>query len=124
MPTIYVKSPDERTVISIRGSNPTLDDWMKAKGYLQIDKNEFRRIKAHINRGSSTRDLDAVEPKEVDYSTLAREIALKQQTLKVSTLQRQLRIGYPTASRVIEKLVDEGFLKKAPEPFGYEVCGE
>lgn len=50
MMTIYLKSPDERIVVSVRGKNPKMDDWHKRKGYVQIESKEFRRIKARILR--------------------------------------------------------------------------
>lgn len=60
MKTLHIKSKDERTVISIRGKNPQMDQWHIDKGYSEIDPKEFRRIKARILRGPTQTATDAV----------------------------------------------------------------
>jgi len=59
MATIYLKSPDERVLISLRGKNPKMDDWHRKKGYVEIEPKEFRRIKTRILRGSKRKDRKA-----------------------------------------------------------------
>lgn len=51
MPVIYLKSSDERTVISIRGKNPRMEDWHRKKGYKKIEYAEFKKLRRRIQRG-------------------------------------------------------------------------
>jgi hypothetical protein len=44
MTTIYLKSADEQTVVSLRGKNPTAEV-AGLEGFIQISKTEFFRLK-------------------------------------------------------------------------------
>ena len=61
MTTIYFKSPDERTVVSLRGRNPKPDKFMVRDGYQQIDPNEFRRLKRRILYGLKSSKVEEKE---------------------------------------------------------------
>ena len=50
MTTIYFKSPDEKTVLSLRGKDPK--PGIAPQEYIQITQIEFRRIKARIHKHS------------------------------------------------------------------------
>lgn len=53
MTTIYLKSADEHSVVSIRasgGRTPQIPDYLADEGYQVIDPKEFRRLKAKIER--------------------------------------------------------------------------
>lgn len=63
MATIYLKSPDEKTVVSIRGKNPEPDEYLMDKGYQQIEQAEFRRLKRRIMRSI---DLTTIKQEVVD----------------------------------------------------------
>ena len=53
MTTIYMKSKDEHTVMSIRGRDPVLPPQrLMDEGFTQITPKEFRRIKQRIERNS------------------------------------------------------------------------
>jgi len=47
MATIYLKSPDERTVVSLnnRRTEPKVPQFLIDRGYQKIDQNEFRKLK-------------------------------------------------------------------------------
>jgi hypothetical protein len=49
MTTIYLKSADEKTVVSIHGIEPCPDNYLML-GYTVIEYGEFRRIKFKIHR--------------------------------------------------------------------------
>jgi S-DNA-T family DNA segregation ATPase FtsK/SpoIIIE len=46
----------------------------------------------------------------------ARQLAQEHKNISTSFLQRRLRIGYPRAARLFEKLQEEGYAKKNAEP--------
>lgn len=48
MTTIYMKSPDERTVVSIHGRYPEPNENDLARGYVQIGQKEFIKLKRRI----------------------------------------------------------------------------
>lgn len=48
----------------------------------------------------------------------ARQLALEHKNISTSFLQRRLRIGYPRAARLMEKLQEEGY-QKSPNPDPY-----
>jgi S-DNA-T family DNA segregation ATPase FtsK/SpoIIIE len=43
----------------------------------------------------------------------ARQLAIEYKNISASFLQRRLRIGYPRAARIMEKLEEEGYGKGA-----------
>jgi S-DNA-T family DNA segregation ATPase FtsK/SpoIIIE len=45
----------------------------------------------------------------------ARQLAQEHKNISTSFLQRRLRIGYPRAARLFEKLQEEGYAKKSAE---------
>ena len=47
MATIYLKSSDERTVVSLnnRHTEPKVPQFLIDRGYQKIDQNEFRKLK-------------------------------------------------------------------------------
>jgi len=47
MATIYLKSSDERTVVSLnnRRTEPKVPQFLIDRGYQKIDQNEFRKLK-------------------------------------------------------------------------------
>lgn len=58
MTTIYLKSPDEKTVVSIRGTHPCPDDYLW-DGYTIVDYKEFRRVKYKIQHPKNvTEEVD------------------------------------------------------------------
>jgi len=61
MTTIYFKSPDEKSVISLRGKDPKPDEFMVRDGYQQIDQNEFRRLKRRIIYGQKSSKVEEKE---------------------------------------------------------------
>jgi DNA segregation ATPase FtsK/SpoIIIE, S-DNA-T family len=57
-------------------------------------------------------DLEAQEPSgDTDDAVLeeARQLATEHNTISTSFLQRKLKIGYPRAARIMEKLKEEGY---------------
>jgi DNA segregation ATPase FtsK/SpoIIIE, S-DNA-T family len=48
----------------------------------------------------------------------ARQIAIDHKSISTSYLQRRLRVGYPRAARIMEKLEEEGYGKEAADSNG------
>ncbi|MBL7209824.1 MAG: hypothetical protein ISS52_06975 [Dehalococcoidia bacterium] len=50
-----------------------------------------------------------------DLLDAARQLAQEHGSISTSYLQRRLRIGYPSAARLMEKLEEEGFGREPTE---------
>jgi DNA segregation ATPase FtsK/SpoIIIE, S-DNA-T family len=83
---------------------------LKKDNHTQFDQNIMQWIDQETHRGGvETEDFDDVDPK---YSE-AIAIASKTGAISASYLQRQLKIGYNRAARMIESMESHGLVDKA-----------
>ncbi|MBO7564834.1 MAG: DNA translocase FtsK, partial [Clostridiales bacterium] len=84
--------------------------YIKANNDVQYDEETAEAIVTATKSGSTTSDSSSESGGEDDVFYDAVDVVIQTGYASVSLLQRRLNLGYPRASRLIDRMAEKGYI--------------